>query len=221
MAERAYTVYGSRTSRFSWRLAALVAMLLLGGLAGAAAFLARADTGHLPPGVEIDGVDVSGLSVGDARARLEEHETGVGAEPIVLTWEGGSLRTSGRELGAQADIDDAIAAALDSRDALSRFRARLGLNDPVEIPLAFTVDPGQLDRVLARAEKRIERKPRSARVQLRQGEVVVRPSAASSTSRPPSPRSRPCPTASSSSCTTSRRSSPMRPPSRRRRRPTR
>jgi vancomycin resistance protein YoaR len=177
MAERAYTVYGNRTGRLSWRLVALVAMLVLGGLAGAAAFLARAESGHLPPGIEIDGVDVSGLSVADARTRLEEHEAAVGAEPIVLTWgDERSLRTSGSELGAQADIEDAIAVALDSRDTLSRFRTRLGLTDPIEIPLTFTVDPARLDGVLDRAEKRIERKPRSARVQLREGEVVVRPS---------------------------------------------
>ena len=45
----------------------LVLVLVLGGLAGGGAWLARADSGHLPPGVEIGGVDVGGLSVADAR----------------------------------------------------------------------------------------------------------------------------------------------------------
>ena len=64
MAERAYTVYRSPSARrFSWRIAALTAMVVLGGLAGAAAFLARSQADHLPPGVAIDGVQVAPSSV--------------------------------------------------------------------------------------------------------------------------------------------------------------
>ena len=174
MAERAYTLYGRRAGRSTWRVAAISAIVVLGALAGIGAFLARAEAGHLPPGVEIGGVDVGGLSVADARSRLEEHERSVAAEPIALNYDGGSLETSGAELGAEADVDAALAVALGSRDTFSRLRARLGLTDPIGIPLGFTVDLDRLDGVLDRVEKKVERKARSARVQIRGEEVVVR-----------------------------------------------
>ena len=174
MAERAYTLYGRRAGRSTWRVAAISAIVVLGALAGIGAFLARAEAGHLPPGVEIGGVDVGGLSVADARSRLEEHERSVAAEPIALNYDGGSLETSGAELGAEADVEAALAVALGSRDTFSRLRARLGLTDPIGIPLGFTVDLDRLDGVLDRVEKKVERKARSARVQIRGEEVVVR-----------------------------------------------
>jgi vancomycin resistance protein YoaR len=174
MAERAYTVYGRRAGRSTWRVAAISAILVVGGLAGGGAFLARAEPGHLPPGVEIGGVDVGGLSVADARARLEAHERSVAAEPIALAYDGGVLATSGAEIGAEADIDAAIAASLGSRDTFSRLRTRLGLTEPVGIPLDFTVDRERLDGVVDRVEKKVERRARPARVLIRDGEVVVR-----------------------------------------------
>ena len=174
MAERAYTVYAAGPARFSWRVAVITAMVVLGGLAGSAAFLARSQADHLPPGVEIEGIAVGGLSVADARNKVEQHEAAVAAAPIALTYEGGSLTTSGSELGAQADVDDAIAVALESRDAFSRLRTRVGLTDPVQIPLHFTVDPADVDAVLDRVRDEVERRPRPARVVLQDDEVVVR-----------------------------------------------
>jgi vancomycin resistance protein YoaR len=174
MAERAYTVYGRRAARSTWRVAAVSAMLVLGALAGSGAFLARAETGHLPPGVRIGGVDVGGLSVAEARTRLERQEEAVAARPIALEYEGGTLQTSGAELGAQADIDAALAAALESRDSFSRLRTRLGLTDTVEIPLELTVDRARVDGVLDRVAEQVERTARPARVVLEDDEVVLR-----------------------------------------------
>jgi vancomycin resistance protein YoaR len=174
VAERAYTVYRRRERRSSWRVATVTAIVVLGGLAGAAAFLARGDTGHLPPGVEIGGVAVGGLSVADARGKLEQQEAAVAAKPIALNYPGGSLATSGSELGTEADIAGAIAVALESRDTFSRLRARLGLADTVEIPLSFTVEPARVDTVLDHVRETVERPARPARVELDGDEVVVR-----------------------------------------------
>jgi vancomycin resistance protein YoaR len=176
VSEQSYTTYrvARRPKRRSWRVVVLASVLVLAGLAGTGAFLARAESGALPPGIEIDGVDVGGLSVAEARAVLDEHETKVAAEPIVLAFEGGTLETSGAELGATSDADAVIQRALDSRSAFSRLRTRLGLADALEYPLTFTVDVERLDQVLDRVAAQVERKPRRARVVVDGDAVVVK-----------------------------------------------
>jgi vancomycin resistance protein YoaR len=173
VTERGYTIYRVRRQRRVWRVLAVSFVLIAGGLAGSGVWLARAETGRLPPGVEIAGVDVGGLSVTEARAVLEQEAARIAALPITLAYEGGRLRTSGRELGAEANIAEVLARADDSRDGLSRLRARLGLTDPIGFELRFSVSEEQLERVLARVANKVERPPVSAEVRLEGDSVVV------------------------------------------------
>ena len=176
MAERAYTVYRVRGHRRVWQTAAVVLVLVLGGLAGGGAWLARADSGRLPPGVEIGGVDVGGLSVADARAAVVREAARRAGASIVLAYEGGELTTSGTELGVEARVDAALAEALDSRGRFSRLRARLGVASVIQIPLRFETSEQGLAEVLRRVEREIERNPISAGVELVGDEVIVTPS---------------------------------------------
>ena len=171
-----YNVYRIRRRRRLWRVVAVAFVLVLGGLAGSGAWLARAESGRLPPGVEIGGVDVGGLTVAEARARLEQEAARVAERPITLVSDQVELATSGAELGAEADIDRALAQAKDSRDTVSRLKARLGLADPVEITLSYAVSPKRLEKVLGRAAQKIEREPVPAGVKLAGDQVVVTPS---------------------------------------------
>jgi vancomycin resistance protein YoaR len=175
--DKSYTIYRIERKRSRlWRIVAIVSVLLVAALVGGSAWLARAETGSVPPGVEIAGVDVGGRSLAEARALLERETATLLAQPIVLAYEGGELRTSGAQLGAEAQIEEALAAAQDSRDTLSRLQARLGLTQPIRFQLVYTVDRTRLDRVLGRVAKEIERKPRPARVKLAGDEIVIVPS---------------------------------------------
>jgi vancomycin resistance protein YoaR len=177
VSEQSYRVYRiERKKRRIWRVLAVGLVLLVGGLAGSGAWLARAETGSLPPGIEIGGVDVGGRSLAEARALLEREAARVLQRQIVLAYDGGALETSGAKIGAEALIDEALAKAKDSRDTLSRLRARLGLTEPLEFQLAYAVDPARLDAALEQVAKEIERKPLPARVQLAGDEIVVVPS---------------------------------------------
>ncbi len=180
MAERTYTTYRVRTKRRHWRSVALALAILVGALVGSAAWLARDESGHIPPGIEIAGVDVGGMSLADARSAVEGRAAQLAAEPVALGFEGGRLQSSGEELGAQADIAAVLARAEDSRDRVSRLKARLGFADPITFDLSFTVDPERLDVVLKRLAKRIEQPPVPARVAFVDGEVVTRPARAGS-----------------------------------------
>src|SRR6185436_9531172 len=126
VAERTYTTYRVRTKRRQWRSVALVLAILVGALLGSAAWLSRDESDHIPPGIEIAGVDVGGMSLADARSAVEGRAAQLAAEPVALGFEGGRLQTSGEELGAQADIAAVLARAEDSRDRVSRLKARLG-----------------------------------------------------------------------------------------------
>lgn len=151
-------------------------VLVLGGLAGSGAWLARAESGRLPPGVEIAGVDVGGLTLAEAQQRLASETAKVAQQPIVLVYEGGQLETSGEELGAEANVDEVLAAAQGSRDSLSRLRARLGLTGTIELGLVYAVDRARLRTVLARVERKVERTAVPAKVELAGDAVVVTPS---------------------------------------------
>ncbi len=151
-------------------------VLVLGGLAGSGAWLARAESGRLPPGVEIAGVDVGGLTLAEAQQRLASETAKVAQQPIVLVYEGGQLETSGEELGAEANVDEVLAAAQGSRDSLSRLRARLGLTGTIELGLVYEVDRARLRTVLARVERKVERTAVPAKVELVGDAVVVTPS---------------------------------------------
>jgi len=180
VAERTYTTYRARTKRRHWRPVALVLAILVGALVGSAAWLSRDESDHIPPGIEIAGVDVGGMSLPDARSAVEGRAAQLAAEPVALGFEGGRLQTSGDELGAQADIAAVLARAEDSRDRVSRLKARLGFADPITFDLSFTVDPERLDVVLKRLAKRIEQPPVPARVAFVDGEVVTRSARAGS-----------------------------------------
>lgn len=177
MSGKGYTVYRppGRQRRRVWRVAALVVVLTLAGLAGSGAWLARAESGHLPPGIVIGEVDVGGLAPDEARRLLEREVAELAARPIELTYAGGSLQTAGEELGLQASIDEALRVAQESRGSISRLKARLGLSDPVEIPLAYATQPDRVAKVLERVRREIERGAVSAKVTLAGDAVLVTP----------------------------------------------
>ncbi len=176
VADPRYAVYGRPPARRRWKLVALALTVLVGALAGCGAWLARAEAGALPPGIEIEGVAVGGMTVEQARAAVTREVDAMAAEPIALAYPGGEQTTSGTELGVDSNLDDVLALAEQSRDGLDRLGARLGLADPLSYALVYTVDPVRLGDVLDRVASEVERRPVSAKIALAGDEVVVTPS---------------------------------------------
>jgi vancomycin resistance protein YoaR len=149
----------------------LVAVLVVLGATGA--WLARAQEGHVPPGVEIGGIDVGGLPHEEARPLLLEASRERYEEPIVLRLGNERMETTPERLGAEPAVDRAFREADEARGALGRLGARLGLADPVRIPLEHEIDRDALDEELDRVAGAVHQEPRSAAVEIRDGEVEV------------------------------------------------
>ena len=115
-------------------------------------------TTPLPPAVKtirdavtIAGLDVGGLTAGEARAAVDRRFRR--SFPLVVS-KGWSLRVVPRELGARARVEKAVASALNARRA------------GAAIPLTVDVDDRVLGRFLERLSRRTDRDPVDARLKL-------------------------------------------------------
>ncbi|MFN8187266.1 MAG: VanW family protein [Gaiellales bacterium] len=177
MAAPRFTVYGRPPGRRRWRVAALVLAVVVGALAGCGAWLARSESGTLPPGIVIEGIDVGGLTIEEARASVSGQVERTASRPIVLAYPGGELTTSGEELGVHTNLDEVLAEAQRSRGGLDRLGARLGLADSLTFALVYTVDEERLAGTLERVASEVDRRPVSAKVTIEGDQVVATPSA--------------------------------------------
>lgn len=103
--------------RSSLGLRFLLAFLLgiaLVGTAGGGALYAYGQqyTGKILPGVQVGGVDLSGMAPDAARAALEEAYASLGSGRIAVEGPDGELTIGFREVGRRADVDAMLAAAL-------------------------------------------------------------------------------------------------------------
>lgn len=167
---------GGRRRRL-WVLCVGVPLALAAAAGAAFLVLSRADPDRVPPGVEIAGVAVGGLTRDEAQRRLNEAIVARLSTPIVLALGETQFETSGVELGATADVESALREASRSRDRLGLVAARLGLANEIEIPLLYRVSAGRVDEVLDRLARVVERAPRPASVAYAGDEAVVLPAA--------------------------------------------
>ncbi len=178
---------GGPRRRKKWLLAgAVILIAVLAAVAAGGVWLARGAENEIPPNVIIGGVNVSGMSLDEARFALRSVQDEVATEQIVLTFSNSleetesvalpaaerTITVSGRELGVSADIESAILTAAESRGAVSRLFARLGFNDPIEIPLEFSPDEKRVAAFVDRVEETVTKAPVSARLALDNGEIV-------------------------------------------------
>jgi len=158
------------TPRRSRRAAALVAVLaavaLVVGVAAWAYDDARRDV--LAPGVTIGGVDVGGLRVATARARLQEQVVRPLQRTVEATARGRTATLTAREAGLRLDVDGALDQAL----AASRrgwigarvVRGITGARVNERLPVHRTVDRRAVRRFAADLAEAVQRDPRSAKV---------------------------------------------------------
>jgi vancomycin resistance protein YoaR len=163
-----------RRARRIWLPLALVAATLALVFAAGLAALALAERDRLPAEVTVAGVDVGSLRLERARALVSAAAGRRLDRPILLTAPGVELEITGRELGAEPDVDGALQRA-DDVGLFARLRARVGLEEERAIPVRYRLDPDELATLQELLARALDREPRSAEVRVRASGVVVVP----------------------------------------------
>lgn len=176
---------GKHTRRRHTRALAIVAIvagvfvLLAGGIAFAAYRYEQARADRILPGVSVGGVDVSGMTRGEAihaiRAGAAEHLD----SPIAVSVAGKSWSVTRRELGQRANVEGAVDRALavnDSMGTFSRFWHRFrGESVDAALTLRYT-KARRLDGFVIDAARAVTVKPVNAAITYVDGELVMQKS---------------------------------------------
>jgi vancomycin resistance protein YoaR len=115
-------------ARLLWQWSLLVVgLLLIGGTVLGLAFAGSPE--RLPAGSQIAGVDVSGLTAGEARALLERKSKDLADDPVVFTAEGKSWRVRPSAVVVDVDWGAAVQAAQRQGEGFGPLRGlkRLGV----------------------------------------------------------------------------------------------
>jgi vancomycin resistance protein YoaR len=141
-------------------------------------FVFAGSSSRIAAGVKIDGVDVGGLTAGEARTKLERRASALAAVPVTFTAAGHEWPLRPVNLGVQTDWDAAVKLALNQSGGLGPLRGfrRLGVR-------VFGADVSPPTRVLERAlgfelagiAKKVDRPHTDAAIALRGLRPVVLP----------------------------------------------
>ncbi len=134
---------------------------------------------RLPPGAFVQGVDVGGLKVDQAVARVRERVEAPLHRPVTVTVDAFSVRTTPWDLGYRVDVAAAVRRVMDSQrggTVGSRVTSRLfGSGGAPFVDLQPAWGPGALDNVLAGAAKAVAVAPKDADIDVSTGWVRVVP----------------------------------------------
>lgn len=151
----------------------IVVAVLLAGLLAAGLWLARDPGGELPPKVTVSGVDVGGESREQATVILAGYAEERLAQEIVFEFPGGQYRVDAVDLGLQPGIKVVLDEAEGSRSAFSRLKARLGLADPIELTLKFSVEPRAIREVVAEIASLVDRPVQPGSIRVADNRIVT------------------------------------------------
>lgn len=148
-------------------VSAVVVLLIAGAVAVYAYDEGRAD--RVAEGVLVGDVDVGGLDREAAHARLRDELVEPLSAPVVVRARGKRFRLTAERAGVEVDIDGSVEEAIRrSRRGNVLTRAYRGLtggrlDDSVEPDVSYS--DGAVEKLVARVERKVERKPRDASVQ--------------------------------------------------------
>lgn len=158
----------------------LPVVLVVAGLGAAVAVAADSHARRsLPRGAFIEGVDVGGLSVDQAVARVRDKVEAPLHRPLKLTVDSFSVQTSPWDLGYRVDVPAAVRRVMaggDGGNLASRTLSRIftsGGSTFTELKPAW--GPGTLDDVLNQAGKSVASAPTDADIDVSTGWVKVVP----------------------------------------------
>ncbi len=160
-------------------IAAVVGFLLLLGAGGVYAY-DRAHSEQIGEGVRIGGVDVSGLSPEQARAKLRTAVLDPLSRPVVVRALGKRYRLTPEQADVTVDVDGSVRAALErSRDGnvLARtWRGIRGESLDAELELDLGYSKRAIARLVKRVDKAVDKPAVNASVDLESGDVTPQPS---------------------------------------------
>jgi lipoprotein-anchoring transpeptidase ErfK/SrfK len=158
----------------------LLVVLLLAG-AGAVYGYDRSQADRIADGVRVGGVDVSGLSPLQARAKIQREVLDPLSRPVVVRARGKRFRLTPAQARVAVDLDGSVTAALD-RSRQGNFlgrtvRALSGGTVSADVPLEIGYNRRAIKRLVKRVGKAVDLEPVDATVDLEHGSVTPTPSA--------------------------------------------
>jgi vancomycin resistance protein YoaR len=166
-----------RPGRMARRSVIVLLFGVLAVLGGLYAF-GQAYAGRILPGMSIGGVDVSGMTAGEARTAVDAAFGGLENGQITVTSPRATTVIDFDEVGRVIDRDGMVAAAMDEGRAGTRLEEALagirGLNQPATLPLLIDYDRDALTMALASFRGTGYRAPIDAGVLKGNGGFVVR-----------------------------------------------
>ncbi len=166
-----------RPGRMARRSVIVLLFGVLAVLGGLYAF-GQAYAGRILPGMSIGGVDVSGMTAGEARTAVDAAFGGLENGQITVTSPRATTVIDFDEVGRVIDRDGMVAAAMDEGRAGPRLEVALagirGLNQPATLPLLIDYDRDALTMALASFRGTGYRAPIDAGVLKGNGGFVVR-----------------------------------------------
>jgi vancomycin resistance protein YoaR len=151
------------------------------GLAAIAVLLGLAFAGSpatLAKGVSIDGVDVGGMKAKEAQALLERGSAKLAHRPLLFVAGGERFPIRPAELGVEPDWAHAVELARRQGDGFGPIRGFRRLDVQVfgaDVTPSVEVLKGALQYKLGLIAKRVDREPRNAALELRDGRVITLP----------------------------------------------
>ena len=160
-------------------IAAAAGLLLLVAAGGVYAY-DHAHAEEIGKGVRVGGVDVSGLTEAEARAKLERAVLDPLKEPVTVRAIGKHFTLTPARAQVDVDIDGSVRAALDrTRDGNMLSRTWRGLRgEPVDAQLELDIRYSKVavERLVSRVGKAVDKPAVDADVDLESGDLTPRPS---------------------------------------------
>ena len=146
---------------------AVLLAVLAGAVAAVAVFDSRAKR-HIADGVSVGGVDVSGLSPAQARARLHRALLAPLDAPVIVHHDRASWRMTAAQAHISADIAGMVNAAMDRSRSGSIFsrawREATGGRVAAQLPAQVSFSHDAVHSLVSRVEQKVNRAPQDASV---------------------------------------------------------
>jgi lipoprotein-anchoring transpeptidase ErfK/SrfK len=159
-------------------LASLAVLVVLGGGTAYAAYRYDASAAdRILPGVSVGGIDVGGMTRGEARRLVEAQADVRLTDELAVRAAGVVWTVTPAALGVSADVDGAIDRAYgvaDDMSLFSRLYHRMS-DDPVDVGfrIEYVQDEGAVDAFVEQAYREVARPAVDARFALEDGEIVT------------------------------------------------
>ena len=151
----------------SFILVAVLLLVLAGGAVAAYAYdSSREDL--IAEGVTVAGIDVGGMSTGDAQLLIERRLKEPLEQPIAVRRAKRRFNLSAEDAGVQADVDGMVDEALEASRSGSIFsrvaRDLTGGEEDAQVSARVTYDEAAVQELVARVQKSLNRKAQDAEV---------------------------------------------------------